>query len=315
MADTILLESGTNEVEILEFFLESQSFGINVAKISQILPFDKEKLTVVPNDDKAILGTLLWHGQTIPLIDLSIALNGKESTATDVRKIVLVTEFNGVINGFLTDGVSRIFRNSWDNISPLSNFLEKYSSTVTGSIKVDEREILLVDFEFVVAEIFPDTKMGYQDLGLEEIPQNNTRETKNIIFSEDSPFIRSTIIKLLTQSGYGQIKAFENGLDALNYIEESVGASKQENAPINKFVDLVISDIEMPKMDGLTLCRVIKKDLGLGKVPVIIFSSLVNEQMIQKCKEVGADGYTTKPQVNDLLQKMDKLLGVSPAVM
>nr|MBF0222709.1 chemotaxis protein CheV [Desulfobulbaceae bacterium] len=307
MADTILLESGTNEVELLEFFLEDESFGINVAKVSQIVPFDRENLTAIPTDDKAILGTLLWHKRTIPLIDLSTALNKRPSTATEVRKIVLVTEFNGVINGFLTDGVNRIFRVSWDKISPISSFLGKYSSTVTGSIKVDDREILLIDFEFVVAELFPDTKMGYHSLGISNTGSTTSRETKNIVFAEDSPFIRSTIIKLLNKSGYTKINSFENGQEAFNFFEESVKSGN--NSPDTR-VDLVISDIEMPKMDGLTLCRSIKREMGLETIPVIIFSSLVNDQMIHKCKEVGADGYTTKPQVNELLQLMDGLLGV-----
>lgn len=315
MADTILLESGTNEVEILEFFLEDESFGINVAKVSQIVPFDQENLTAIPTDDKAILGTLLWHKKTIPLIDLSTALNKRPSTATEVRKIVLVTEFNGVINGFLTDGVNRIFRVSWDNISPISSFLEKYSSTVTGSIKVNEREILLIDFEFVVAELFPDTKMGYHSLGIGASESTASRETKNIVFAEDSPFIRSTIIKLLNKSGYTKINSFENGLEALNFFEKSVKTANTENESLANYVDLVISDIEMPKMDGLTLCRSIKKGMGLNTIPVIIFSSLVNDQMIHKCQEVGADGYTTKPQVNELLQLMDGLLGVKQASM
>jgi two-component system chemotaxis response regulator CheV len=313
MADTILLESGTNEVELLEFYLEDQSFGINVAKISQILPFDQEKLTVVPNDDKAILGSILWHKKTVPLIDLSVALNHRPSTLTDNRKIVLVTEFNGVINGFLTDGVNRIFRVNWGEISPISSFLSKYTSTVTGSIKFDEREILLVDFEFVVAELFPDTKMGYHNLGLNTDGPKNSREMKNIVFAEDSPFIRSTIIGLLNKSGYTQVTAFENGQDAFNFIEKSVRTSRGETAPLGTDINLVISDIEMPKMDGLTLCRAIKEEMGLTSIPVIIFSSLVNDQMIHKCQEVGANGYTTKPQVGELLHLMDKFLGLSQA--
>lgn len=315
MAEAILLENGTNEVEVLEFFLEEQSFGINVAKVSQIVPLDKKNLTVIPNEDKAILGTLLWHGKTIPLIDLSIALNNRPSRATDVRKIVLVTEFNGVINGFLTDGVNRIFRVNWEKISPISSFLGKYSSTVTGSIKVDDREVLLVDFEYVAAELFPDTKMGYHHLGISTEESTNDRQSKNIVFAEDSPFIRSTIIKLLNKSGYTQVKAFENGLDALTYFKESVDTAQKDNNSLDAYANLVISDIEMPKMDGLTLCRRIKQDMGLSTMPVIIFSSLVNEQMIHKCQEVGADGYTTKPQVNELVQIMDKLLGITPATM
>ena len=308
MADEILLESGTNEVEILEFFLGDQSFGINVAKISQITPFDKKNLTVLPDEEPAIMGSLLWHGQTIPLIDLSMALHNNKYDFKQTRPIVLVTEFNTVTNAFLTDGVSRIFRVSWDKISPLSSFMEKYSSTVTGSIHIDDREILLVDFEFIIAELFPETKMGYHDIHLKE--EKGSREEMNIVFAEDSPFIRTTILDLLNKSGYKKVSVHENGQEALEHIKSLQSKAESSGDNITEYLNLVISDIEMPKMDGLTLCKNIKHGMGITNVPVIIFSSLVNPQMIQKCNEVGADDYTTKPQINKLLQMLDQHLGL-----
>jgi len=158
MGNEILLESGTNEVEILEFFLGDQGFGINIAKIAQILPFDRAKLTVIPHSSPAFMGALLWQGRTIPLIDLKGFLH--QSQQTIEQPIVLVTEFNGVKNGFLTDGVNRIHRVSWGAISPMGPLLDRYSSACTGSIHIQDKDILLIDFEFIIASINPETSIS-----------------------------------------------------------------------------------------------------------------------------------------------------------
>ncbi len=311
MADDILLESGTNEVEILEFFVQGQGMGINVAKISQIIPFNPSELTKIPDESPAILGSLLWQGKTISLIDLNESLKRKsKSTETCEQKIVLVTEFNNVVNGFLCDGVNRIHRIGWDSLDPLSGFLEKHSSMVTGSVHLEGRDILMVDFEYIISELYPETRMGFGDGHEDQSEIMPSREKMKIVFAEDSPFIRTTIIDLLKKAGYSKISSHENGEDALRYIQGATRKAKEAGRDISEYLNLVVSDIEMPQMDGLTLCKNIKAGLGLKKVPVIIFSSLINEQMIQKCREVEANGYTTKPQINELVRLLDENLGV-----
>jgi two-component system chemotaxis response regulator CheV len=114
----------------------------------------------------------------------------------------------------------------------------------------------------------------------------------------------------LKKDGFKHVKSFENGLDAFDHINTLVSQAKSENKPISDFINLVITDIEMPKMDGLTLCRHIKKDLGLSEIPVALFSSLIDEQMTVKCKEAGADVFTSKPQIGELIVLIDDLLHV-----
>ncbi|NOR10789.1 MAG: response regulator [Desulfovibrionaceae bacterium] len=308
MAHEILLDSGTNEVEILEFSIGSQSFGINVAKVTQIIPYDADKFTAIPDDSEAILGVFLWHGQTIPLIDLNTALRRKPIEQSD-RPLVLVTKFNEVVNGFLISSVNRIRRVNWDDIDPACTLIEKHTSMITGSIHIKDRDILMIDFEFIIAELFPETKMTHS---LEEslIKKELSRENAKIIFAEDSVFIRKNVVKLLRQVGYNHVSAFENGMDAFEHISALVKQTKKEGCDISKYIDLVVTDIEMPKMDGLTLCRRIKKELGLSQVPVAIFSSLIDEQMTEKCKEVGADMYTTKPKIDTLITLLDDALHI-----
>lgn len=304
----ILLETGTNEVEILEFFLGGQSYGINVSKILQIITYDQEFFTATPESPESMPGVLLWRGETIPFIDLYLALSIEQRMEV-ARPIVLVTEFNNLICCFLIDGVNRIHRISWDKLDSMDPFLDQFSSRVTGSVHVDDKDVLMVDFEYLVAELFPETKLGYGDAFV--MPEDVTEEmraTKNIILAEDSPFIRHSIIELLKKAGYSATTEFENGLLAHDHLFALKKQAATESKTISEFVDLVISDIEMPQLDGLTLCKRLKNDPEYAKTPVIIFSSLINEQMAFKCKEVGADANITKPQMGILVETIDKLL-------
>jgi len=308
MATDILLDTGTNEVEILEFILGEQSFGINVAKVMQIIAYDESKLTVTPDDNGAILGVFLWQGKTIPLIHLSRALNRQDERLFE-RPIVLVTRFNEVTNGFLVSNVNKINRVNWDKITPISQIISDHSSNITSSVNIEGKDILLVDFEYLVASLFPGVRMDH-NLEDAHISKELNRQDVKIVFAEDSAFIRGNVISLLAKVGYSQITPFENGQEALEYVKKVQKQAESERRPIREYLNLVISDVEMPKMDGLTLCRKIKKELNLPDLPVAMFSSLIDEQMAIKCQEVGADAYTCKPKISELVSMLDNLLQV-----
>ncbi len=156
----ILLESGTNEMEILEFYLCGQCFGVNVQKLREIIRFEPDKATSLPDSAPSMLGTLLVRGQTIPLIDLNIHLNRPKTrgSATE-RPIVLVCQFNNRVNGFLIEGVNQIHRISWEDVRPMPSLFEPFRSRFTGSIHIGDREILIVDLEHIVVEIDPELGM------------------------------------------------------------------------------------------------------------------------------------------------------------
>ena len=309
----ILLESGTNEMEIIEFYLGTQSFGINVHKLKEIIPFDTLALTAVPGSAPGMLGTLLLRGNTIPLIDLKAHVGQKRSASgADVRHVVLVCEFNDRINGFKVDGVNQIHRVSWNDVQPMANFIDQYRPRFTGSINIDGREILIVDLEHIVAEFDPESALDYNA----EISQNNEgsklpdiRKNYRLMLAEDSSLIRDGIEKILKTAGYEDVEIFVDGQDCYDRIMQ-LKQSAAGNGQVSDYLNLLISDIEMPKMDGLTLCKKIKDDSVLRQVKVIMFSSLINEQMARKCDQVGADGYATKPQIPYLVEMMDKLLGI-----
>ena len=307
----ILLESGTNEMEIMEFFLGSQSFGINVHKLREIIPYEENKTTTLPDSLPSVLGLFMVRGKTIPLISLGTHLQRRESSeaAPGGRKVVLVCEFNDQVNGFLVDGVNQIHRVCWKDVQPMSTYLETYRPRFTGSIHIDQRDILIVDLEHIIAEVDPDMGMAYDHpapgTGQGDLPAR--RGEIALMIAEDSTLIRSGILKVLTASGYSRVQSFVDGEECYRAIRGLKNQAQQAGEPMRQHLQLLISDIEMPKMDGLTLCRKVKEELGLEQVKVLIFSSLVNEQMILKCNSVGADGCITKPQIPKLVELIDRL--------
>jgi len=307
----ILTESGTNEVEIIEFLLGQQSFGINVSKIREIVTYDRSNVTAIPDAYHSVIGMLLLRDATLPLVDLKRHMGIAKSVTEDARQVVLVCEFNKMVNGFLVDGVRQIHRCSWGDITPLSPFLSYYKPGITSSITLDGKNILMVDLEHIMVDIYPETKLVYSEKSVEAhtldiAKRHHEREETHIIFAEDSPIVRSSVRKVTDQAGYNQITIFDNGLDTYMEIQKLAEKAKAKGVGIGEFVTAVLTDIEMPKMDGLTLCRKIKEDLRLTHLPVIMFSSLINDQMILKCKSVGADGWADKLQVEELIHVLDR---------
>ncbi len=321
----ILLESGTNEVEILEFLIGGQGFGVNVAKTQAIEQFEPENLTTMPMAPQNLAGMLLFRGRTLPLLDLGAELgirapgdwktppaaageadeNG--TVQTEAHRIVLVMEFNSVTTAALVDGVNRIHRISWSDINPLSTMLGGDQSAFTGSVSIEGREILIVDMERLVAEIIPTACM--QDPSAEQLdsPRIEHRGDVKIFLAEDSNSIRSMMVSVLQRGGYTDIRQFDNGQSCYDAIVQAVAAAEAGNTPLDESITILVSDIEMPQMDGLTLCRSVKSSAATAHLPVVMFSSLINEQMAAKCRSVQADDFISKPQIAELIERIDKL--------
>jgi len=306
----ILLEAGTNEFEILEYYLYDQSFGINVHKLREIVPYCEDELTRLPDSHPSLLGTVLLRGETIPLLNLSEHL-GKELDASGVaeasvsgvqtRRVVLVCEFNDTVIAFLVHGVDQIHRLSWSQVKPMDQFFDNYHPRFTGTVTIAERDILIVDMEHIAYEVFGDGK-HYEDSS--EDSEAETEEKKidrgdvKMFFAEDSSIIRQGIMRVLNQAGYVQAQCFGDGLACWHGLLQS---KHDGDLPM-----LVVSDIEMPELDGLALCRRIKEDSELKNIKVVMYSSLINENTSHKCVEVGADDYTSKPDVAKVVALVDK---------
>jgi two-component system chemotaxis response regulator CheV len=297
-------ESG-NLAEVAEFLLAEQSFGINGSKIKEIIPYEADKVTVPPYHHPAVKGVYLFRGKSVPLIQLNEYLNIRRDEELE-RQVVVVTEFNEMSTAFVADRVNRIHRLSWASMKPFNTYLAEKAPQIIGSVTVDEREILVLDLEQIIGEIFPSSVVNYDEKSFEDVPQLEERSQARIIFAEDSFIIRTQLIKVFKQLGYTQVDAYGNGQDALDAIVEVSKTAEAASEPLSKHLNLVLSDIEMPRMDGLLLCQTVKLDMKLD-VPVVMFSSLINEQVANKCKQAGADAWVSKPQTEQLIATLDRL--------
>ena len=308
MAQTnILLETGTNELEIVEFFVNQDGYeahyGLNVAKVVEI--GRRQPVTAMPEmRHKALLGAFLHrNGRIVPLIDMAQFLGSGPITNEDAK--VIVTEFNKVCTGFLVSGVNRIYRLSWTDVEAPGQFLQNMSrSSITGVVRLEERVIFLLDLEAIVAELHPAMALRFDGAGLTE----KDGKTYRILHVDDSSSIRSLLLDLLNKEGRFVVEQRVNGQEAWNYLQELRDRCQQENRPIFDFVQGVITDIEMPAMDGLALCKHIKDDPVLLQLPVAIFSSMINVSLSRKCAVVGADAQYTKPDLKALSVKLHELI-------
>ncbi|MBX7136918.1 MAG: chemotaxis protein CheV [Oligoflexia bacterium] len=293
----ILLESGTNEVEFLLITLGSQRYGINVSKICNIQVFDPTKLAPLPLKNPEELGLLEFRNKTISVIDLSVALQWKPLADQSLRRLLVVAEFNQRTTGFVVDAVDRIERFSWSNFEPISETtLDAGETSVLGTVHTSNGLVLILDLETILAKLDP--SMSVQHYASSIGQPTLSRDKVKILHCDDSPLIQKVVAKTLQDAGFSALTQCSNGEMALNYLKE--------HGP--QCVDIVLSDIEMPRMDGLSLCRAVREELAWKNLPVVFFSSLITDQMRSKCENVGGNGAFSKPQINMLVQELERLL-------
>ncbi|MCL1947817.1 MAG: chemotaxis protein [Chitinivibrionia bacterium] len=300
--DGILLESGTNEMELLVVTVEGQLFGINVAKVKSIQKFNPAAVSPLPDYPSCIMGVLQLRETTIPLVDMAIVLSipKVEGEDKDRNQIVIVTEFNNRVNSFRVDSVKRIYRISWTQFMPISSIIQVEGTFIIGSVSLNGDEVLVLDLEQILATLFPETIIQEVRKEIIEKAKEVDRKSIHLLFAEDSGLIRNSIIKCLKGAGFEDLTFFVDGQYAYEHIVQNRDQYMNYEKPI-----VLISDIEMPRMDGLALCNKVKKELNLQKIYIIMFSSLITEQMIAKCKSVGAGDWVTKPESNELITKLD----------
>ncbi|MCM1123890.1 MAG: chemotaxis protein [Eubacterium sp.] len=296
MDTKILLENGTNELEVLEFKLDGNAYGINVAKIKEIITY--QPVTPVPNAHPSIEGIFMPRDTMITAIDLKNCLQRGNSTPGG---LFIITSFNQLDIAFHVDSVVGIHRVSWrDIIKPGAAVSTTEEGVSTGIIKYEERLIIILDFEKIVTDINPETGLKMTDI--EELGERQRNDVP-ILIAEDSPLLNKLIVDSLHRAGYANLIHTENGQQAYDVIEEC----KREGT-LKDHVQCVITDIEMPLMDGHRLTKLIKSDEVTKDIPVVIFSSLVNEEMKRKGAALGADAQLSKPEIGNLVRTVDELV-------
>ena len=287
---SILLNSGTNEVEVVEFSIQTVILGINVVKVREIIvPIPPVE---IPLAHPCMEGIIQLRGAVIPVIDLAKFLRLPPSENPSQDKFI-IAEFNQSKYAFHVHNVQRIHRLSWTRIEKPSDINLHEQNCVTGLIRFEEKMILLLDFERIILEISPEMNDAIQQDLQKMADQKPAQSSKKIIIAEDSPMLRKILQEYLPKIGYSHLKFFQDGQEAWDYLLKVV---EKHGKNYYEEVDLVITDIEMPQMDGHYLTKSIKEHPMLSGLPVIIFSSLITDDLRHKGESVGADAQVSKPE-------------------
>lgn len=299
MAETeILLESGTNEIEVMQFTINDELYGINVAKVKEIMMSDKVK--PVPHAHEAVEGIFKPRDILLTVVDLPKYLMGHECEKHP-KDLFIITNFNKLNIAFRVHTVVGISRISWEDIQKPDNTISNGKEGVsTGIAQCGGELVTILDFEKIVTEIAPETGIQMSDI---ELLGERARCDVPIVLAEDSILLSSMICDSLNKAGFTNIKRFNNGKEAWEFLQ-----SVRDSENLLSEASLIITDIEMPEMDGHRLTKLVKSDEKLKVLPLIIFSSLINQEMQLKGKQLGADEQLSKPEIKHLVEVIDRLL-------
>nr|WP_285890262.1 chemotaxis protein [Halalkalibacter oceani] len=284
-------------MEVIVFQVGTGVFGINVMKVREIIK--APPVTSMPNSHPHIEGIVRLRDEVLTVVNLTTVLGFPPSEHPEEDKLI-ISELNQLKVAFRVQSVSRIHRLSWEQIEKPTDLSQNLESAATGVVKLDDQMILLLDFEKVVVDINPDKGINVSQvktLGKRE------RRHKKIVAAEDSAMLQKLLHDTLAEAGYDQVTFFQNGKEAWEYLEYL-----KSTGDVHNEVQLIITDLEMPKMDGHHLTRKIKEDESLKDIPVIIFSSLITDDLYHKGERVGADGQVSKPEIVKLIGQIDQLI-------
>ncbi|MBT2573577.1 chemotaxis protein CheV [Bacillus sp. ISL-51] len=291
----ILLDSGTNELEIVKFEVGVNTFGINVMKVREII--QPVEVTLVPQSHKDVEGMIKLRGEILPVISLYSFFGVDAQGSKDDKYIV--TEFNKRKIVFHVGSVSQIHRVSWEAIEKPTSLNQGMERHLTGIIKLEDTMIFLPDYEKIIYDI--ESASGVETYHVHQEGFDERRAGKKLIIVEDSPLLMRLLTDELTEAGYNEIVAFENGKEAYDYVMNLT----DNGANLSEHVDMIISDIEMPKMDGHRLTKLLKDNPKSSDVPIMIFSSLITDDLRHRGEVVGADEQISKPEISELIKKVD----------
>ena len=285
---------GQNRLELLLFRLDGkQLYGINVFKVKEVLQCPK--LTLMPKSSPIVRGVANIRGGTIPILDLAMATGSAKLGSID-NAFVIITEYNTKIQGFLVHSVERIVNMNWEDIHPppKGTGRDHYLTAVT---RIDNQLVEIIDVEKILAEVAPVSENISAGVVTEEVAHKAL--SLRVLTVDDSSVARKQVTRCLQTVGV-EVTALNDGRQALEYLRKLVDEGKK---PEEEFL-MMISDIEMPEMDGYTLTAEIRSDPRMQKLHIILHTSLsgvFNQAMVKK---VGADDFLAKFRPDDLAARV-----------
>lgn len=287
---------GENRFELLLFGLGgSQKYGINVFKVQEVIQCPP--LTSVPKAHRIVRGIASMRGRTITIMDLAMAI-GKRPIENIQDQYVIVTEYNRTIQGFLVGSVDRIINMNWKDILPPPKAVGK-NNYMTAVTKIDDKLVEIIDVEKVLSEMIGMVIEVNQE---QTVSADEAKELK-LLVADDSMVARKQVKATLDKIGLACDLA-KNGSEALQMLKAAVADGK----PISETYDLLISDIEMPEMDGYTLTTEIRADERLRSLPIMLHTSLSGTFNSNMVKKVGADKFVAKFDAMELSKEVHSML-------
>jgi len=291
-------EMDTNELELLEFLVGDEYFGINIAKVSEIIIHCE--VTHVPSAPREVEGVFMHRDKLVTVIDLHevLGINKPEKDKT----LFIVCDFDQVSIAFDVTYVNQIQRLKWAQVEkPPAVSGNNDKSLATGVAKIGEKIIMMLDFEKIVCDMNAGKEFEIGSIEHVNAP-GNFDYNRRVVVVEDSTFLNKVMVDALKKTGFTNVSQFYNGKEAWTYISSLKGSDLKQT------LGAVISDIEMPQMDGHTLVRLIRGDKELAGTPIIMFSSLIHDNMRQKGDAAGADAQFSRSQLADCIKKVVELM-------
>jgi len=310
----ILLEAGTNELEIIELYIDEEGgcrgyYGINVAKVIEIIILPA--INKPPNASPFVAGVFNHRGKVITVLDMALWLGRKRRQ--DGTPVAIITEFNRVTSAFLVSGITRIHRTTWANIKTPDGYMQSFCTAITGFINLEDRTVLMLDLERAIGEIDPVLATRHpQPADKKEVAPESAMDGTiyplRILHADDSGMIRRTMKQSLEEGNEFTVTSMVDGSAAWEYLTGLKKQAMDANKPITDFIHIVLTDVEMPQMDGYHLCHKVKSDPVLKVLPVVLFSSLINDKLLHKGESVHADAQFSKPSPAELIIKLKELM-------
>ena len=313
MSDTTHISSrDTNALEIIEFYIDEtledgrvyrSYYGMNVAKVLEIIRIPT--ITALPGKKhEAALGSFNLRERVLPIVDLGVWLD-KDVVDPGTRKVI-VTEFSGIVTAFIVSGVMRIHRMTWGDIEHPGKYLQTFSKdSVIGVLRLESRILFLLDMEHIIGSMDPSLSIAHR--GALVVGGGASGRNLRVLVVDDSPSVRNLITRTLIDDEY-TVTSATSGVEAWDILQKWLAESEATGQPLDDFVDLVISDIEMPEMDGHTLTRKIKEHPQLSALPVLLFSAIISDIVRQKGYAAGADDQIAKPDLPQLTARVHSLI-------
>lgn len=305
----VLTEVGTNEVEIMCFYLDVQDggnvkrayYGVNVAKVVKIMRLPDQVMRPPERSHPSVYGAFLFkdRDKILPVVDLGVYL--EQERVPDSEQKIIITEFNLVMTSFLVSGITRIYRVSWSDVLKPDKLINEYSQNAfTGVVRLDGHIVFILDLEKIVIELDPHAAQAF--FGVK--PNVNTDRVVHVLHVDDQMLVRRMVKSALQQDETFVVDSADSGQAALEFLHGKAREAKEKGLALRDLVDVIISDVEMPVMDGYTLCKAVKEDPILAGVPVYLFSSLINDDTRHKGQSVGVDGQFPKPQTEVMAREI-----------